>query len=50
MVLRFVLEDKGFNVDTFVDPAMALENFRNMLYDLVILDIYMSKMNGFELQ
>jgi len=49
MALRFVLEDKGFNVHTFVDPAMALENFKIMLYDLVILDIYMSKMNGFEL-
>jgi len=49
VALRYILEEKGFNVETFVDPAMALENFRSRLYDLLILDIYMPKMNGFEL-
>jgi DNA-binding response OmpR family regulator len=43
------LEDKGFVVDTFNDPQKALSNFKAGLYDLLLLDIKMSKMNGFEL-
>jgi two-component system, OmpR family, response regulator ChvI len=43
------LEDKGFVVDTFNDPQEALSNFKAGLYDLLLLDIKMSKMNGFEL-
>ena len=31
------------------DPILALENFRKRLYSLLILDIKMPKMNGFEL-
>ena len=38
-----------FKVDSFTDPFMALENFRPDFYDLIILDIKMPKMNGFEL-
>ena len=47
--LKITLEDKGFKVDAFDDPLLALENFKAGLYDLVILDIKMPKMNGFEL-
>jgi two-component system, OmpR family, response regulator ChvI len=47
--LRVVLEDNGFKVDSFYDPLLALENFKADLYDLLILDIKMPKMNGFEL-
>ena len=43
------LEDKGFVVDTFNDPQEALSNFKAGLYDLLLLDIKMPKMNGFEL-
>ena len=39
----------GFDVDTFDDPLQALSNFRPNLYDLVILDIALPNMNGFEL-
>jgi CheY-like chemotaxis protein len=46
-------EDKegrtGFAVDTFTDPTEALSNFKAGLYDLLLLDIKMPKMNGFEL-
>ena len=35
--------------DTFNDPALALESFKPKLYGLVILDVMMQKMNGFEL-
>jgi two-component system, OmpR family, response regulator ChvI len=47
--LRVVLEDNGFKVDSFSDPLVALGNFKADLYDLLILDIKMPKMNGFEL-
>ena len=47
--LKMVLEDRGFDVDAFDDPLAALENFRKRYYDLLILDIKMPGMNGFEL-
>jgi two-component system, OmpR family, response regulator ChvI len=50
------LEDNGFVVDTFNDPLLALQSFREKLkdngknpYALALLDIKMPKMNGFEL-
>ena len=43
------LEYYGFKVDTFNDSEEALSNFRQDYYDLVILDIKMPVMNGFEL-
>ena len=44
------LEDSGlFQVDTDNDPIVALSNYRPGLYDLLLLDIKMPKMNGFEL-
>ena len=44
-----VLEYHGFNVDTFNDPQEALSNYKPDYYDLVILDIKMPKMDGFQL-
>jgi DNA-binding response OmpR family regulator len=43
------LEYHGFKVDTFNDPIEALSNYKPDYYDLVILDIKMPKMDGFEL-
>jgi len=39
----------GFVVDSFNDPLLALSNFKKSYYDLVILDIIMPKMSGFQL-
>jgi DNA-binding response OmpR family regulator len=39
----------GFEVETFNDPRKALSNFKPGYYDLVILDIKMPGIEGFEL-
>jgi DNA-binding NtrC family response regulator len=49
LTITKVLEDKGFVVHAFDNPLLALGNFRKDWYDLLILDIKMSKMNGLEL-
>jgi two-component SAPR family response regulator len=36
-------------VDSYNDPTLALSNFKPGLYDLLLLDIKMLEMNGFEL-
>ncbi len=46
--LETVLEDNGFQVESYTDPTLALSNFRPGLYDLLILDIKMPKMSGFD--
>ena len=43
------LKQNGFLVDVFNDPVQALLSFRAGQYDLLLLDIKMPKMNGFEL-
>ena len=47
--IKDILEDNGFQVDSFNDPILALNYYRVSFYDLVILDIKMPKMDGFEL-
>jgi len=46
---KIILENYGFDIDCFTEPALALEKFKPNLYDLIILDIRMPKTNGFEL-
>jgi CheY-like chemotaxis protein len=48
-VLKKVLEQGGFNVDSYDDPILALENFNAGSYDLLLLDIKMPEMDGFQL-
>ena len=42
------LESYGFIVDTFSNPLEALSSFKPELYDLVLVDIKMPEMSGFE--
>ena len=48
-ILKMALERVGFTIDIFNDPVLALERFKPNLYDLVVLDIIMPKLDGFEL-
>jgi len=48
-VLKKGLEHHGFAVDVFNDPQAALASFRPGNYDLMIIDIRMPKINGFDL-
>lgn len=48
-VLKRGLEQHGFLVDTSSDPVAVANSYRPDTYDLLLLDIRMPKMNGFEL-
>ena len=48
IAFKIGLEDNGFKVNAFDNPLEALSNFKAGLYDLLLLDIKMPKMNGFE--
>jgi DNA-binding response OmpR family regulator len=48
-LVRMVLEDNEFVVDSYTDPTLALSNFKPRLYDLLLLDIKMPKMSGLDL-
>jgi two-component system, OmpR family, response regulator ChvI len=48
-VLKKGLELHGFAVDIFNDPQAALASFKPGVYDLMIIDIRMPKLNGFDL-
>ena len=43
------LEIAGFEVDAYNDSTIALSNFKPDYYDLLLIDIKMPKINGFEL-
>jgi DNA-binding response OmpR family regulator len=47
--IGIVLESNGFEVYSYSDPASALSSFRPHYYDLVILDIKMPKIDGFQI-
>jgi two-component system response regulator ChvI len=50
LLFKMILEsDTGLKVDSFTDPVAALNNFKPGLYDLILIDIALPKMNGFEL-
>src|ERR671921_537992 len=49
LLLKTILERNGFIVDCFDDPFVAMENFRSNLFGLIILNIKLPKLNGFQL-
>lgn len=49
LLCKIVLEEAGYDVDTFTDSKLALSKFQSDFYELVVLDIKMPNMDGFEL-
>ena len=50
LIFKIGLEDdKSFEVYTYTDSLEALSNFKPHFYDLLLADINMPKMNGYEL-
>ncbi|CAN2041501.1 two-component system, chemotaxis family, sensor histidine kinase and response regulator WspE [Candidatus Magnetomoraceae bacterium gMMP-15] len=49
MLIKSILESAGYFVKTSVNGLDAYENFKTQNFDLVVSDIEMPKMNGFEL-
>ena len=47
--LSVVLKRGGYDVDTFDNPFIALEKLKPGFYGLIILDVKMPQMDGFEL-
>ncbi len=43
--IKDILEDNGFQVDSFNDPILALNSYKSNFYDLVILG-YKDAKNG----
>jgi CheY-like chemotaxis protein len=46
---KLSLEHDGFDVQVFNDPLLALSKYKARAYDLLLVDIKMPQMNGFEL-
>jgi CheY-like chemotaxis protein len=46
---KIFVDGVKIQVDTFADPKEALSSFKAGVYDLLLLDIRMQGMNGFEL-
>ena len=46
--LKKILEQNGFSVDAVYDGLSAVDYAENNRYDLIILDIMLPKMDGFE--
>jgi DNA-binding response OmpR family regulator len=47
--LSVVLKRGGYDVDTFESPLIALEKLKPGFYGLIMLDVKMPQMDGFEL-
>ena len=48
-LLKLYLESNGFDVTCAYDGASALEIFKDNVFDLIIADLMMPKLNGYEL-
>jgi DNA-binding response OmpR family regulator len=48
LTMKIALKEERFEVDTFDSPQLALSSFKPNFYDLILLDIKMLKIDGYE--
>ncbi|MEO8087586.1 MAG: ATP-binding protein [Bacteroidota bacterium] len=48
LLMRTLLDDFGFECDIAANGKIAIEKLRHKLYDIVLMDLQMPEMNGFE--
>ena len=48
-LFTLIIENRGYSLDTYSDPAAALLKFKPNYYDLLLLDYRMPNLNGLEL-
>ena len=48
-IFKIILEEKGFAADIYNDPIIALSMYKPYYYDLVMIDLRLPGMTGFEL-
>jgi CheY-like chemotaxis protein len=48
-IFKLALEKVNLHVDVYNDPLLALSDYKAGMYDLLLFDIRMQGMNGFEL-
>jgi DNA-binding response OmpR family regulator len=49
IIYQMALEDAGYECISYTDPVKVLQEFRPHLYDLILLDIKMPILSGFDL-
>lgn len=45
---KFLARNKNYEVETYTDPQTAVNDIKNNTIDLVMLDVMMPTLNGFE--
>lgn len=46
---RIILQNEGYEVDTFTDSQLALDTIREKQYDLVVTDLKMENVSGMDI-
>lgn len=48
LLMRTLLDDFGFKCDIAANGRIAIEKLKNKVYDIILMDLQMPEMNGFE--
>lgn len=48
LLIKIILTDFGFDIDLAANGKIAIEKLKNNAYDIVLMDLQMPEMNGFE--
>lgn len=48
LLMKTILDDFGFDPDIAANGKIAIENLQNKSYDIILMDLQMPEMNGFE--